>query len=650
MAMSAKPRNLQTRLSFATIAAMAATSLSTAFAQNGVLVLPPVYVAVSSASATPSNPVTFGTNTVNLTCPATGISAIVSSTSTGTAKVLTDNYITLSVAHGTGPTSTPVNICSGGVVENGGQQDCFTTGYQAPASEGLLTGEDPDGAITAEGGISPIQIGSYLASGVNAVTLSTVDTGVYLAASSIYLNTNCTQGGVSGTPQVNGNIITTSNPQTLTQTAPFSTGTNTNVQEVFDLSTAENEGDLNITPDTFPITTLTPLSLGVWQREYVQGTSFSTANCLLHYGALSEGRPACAIYKVVCQVGQGTTPPSGAQCPTSSARNEVFEDVFDGPAFNLPDIHVGNSTFHQGIGYLMTSDGWTGGACSFDPSSGVANDFCPFNLLTQFSGAGGYGSKGTTNSSNSSFVTVAPVPEDSTSAHVWFSGPDPSVPSLTVHVDFFSKPPSVPLPNNDFVAAPIASVTYGYSLLSEPLPSTLFPVPGDIVVSNTPCPAAVGDVKATDFYAPEQTITFPGDGQYLLHYFATDCAGTEELKFVKTSGTWSTTFYTTEIDIDTTAPMVVSAPALLQAPATIKGKTGYPVGSTLQATYACADALSGVQTCGTAAYPGGVRNPSPVVSTLDTSTPGTKTFTVNLKDAANNHGTPQSITYTVINP
>jgi len=646
--MNAKLRIFPTRFLLASIAALAATSLSTALAQNGVLVLPPVYVALSNSSASASNPVTFGSNTVSLTCPSTGISAIVSSTADGTAKVLTDNFITLSVVQGTSAPSTPVNICSGGVVEGNDQQDCFTTGYQAPAAAGELTGQDPDGTITANGGIAPIQIGSYLAPGANQVTLDLVDTGGYLASSSIYLNTSCTQSGVSGSPQVNGNIITTSNPQTFTQTAPFSTGTNNNVQEVFDLSTSQQDGDLTITPGTFPIFTLTPLSLGVWQREYVQGTSFSTANCLLHYGALSQGRTACAIYKVVCQVGQGSTPPSGAQCPTSSARNEVFEDVFDGPAFNLPDIHVGTSTFHQGIGYLMTSDGWTGGACTFDPASGVANDFCPLNLLTQFSGAGGYGSKGTTNSSNSSFVTVAPVPEDSTSAHVWFSGKNPWVDNLTVHVDFFSKPPSVPEPNNDFVAAPIASITYGTSLASEPLPSTLFPVPGDIVVENTPCPAAVGDVKATDFYAPEQTITFPSDGQYLLHYFATDCAGTEELKFVKTSGTWSTTFYTTEIDIDTTAPMIVSAPALLQTPSTIKGNTGYPVGSALQATYSCADALSGVEKCGTAVYPGGVRNPSPVISTLDTSSPGTKTFTVNLSDAANNQGSPQSITYTVI--
>ena len=72
-----------------------------------------------------------------------------------------DNYINLTVTQGTSAPSGPVNICSGGVIENGGQNDCFTTGYQSPAGSGQLNGQDPDGAITANGGIAPIQIGSF---------------------------------------------------------------------------------------------------------------------------------------------------------------------------------------------------------------------------------------------------------------------------------------------------------------------------------------------------------------------------------------------------------------------------------------------------------------------------------------------------------
>ena len=476
-----------------------------------------------------------------------------------------------------------------------------------------------------------------------------VDTGGYVASSSIYLNTSCTATGNSAPAQITGNPINPSDPSTLAQTAAFNTQPNQNVQEILDLTESENNGDLTIVPGTYPIQQVTPLSLGIWQRQYRKGTSFSTSNCLLHYGELTtKNTPACALYTVVCQQGQSANAPTGAQCPTSSARNEVFEDFFDGPAFSLPDIVVGNSTFHQGIGFLMASEGWNGGPCTFDPTSGLEGQLCPKNLLTDFAGPGAYGSKGTTDHPNSTFISVAPVPEDSTSAHVWYTGNPPNVHSNTVNVEFFVKPPIVPQPNNDFVAAPIASLTYGYSTIDD-LPSPLFPIPTDVVVQNTPCPAP-GTAKATDFYVPRQQITFPADGVYLLHYFATDCAGTEELKFVKTKGVWSTTFYTTTVTIDTTAPEVVAAPALLQQPTTLHGKTGYPVGSTLQATYACADALSGVQHCGTATYSTPVKNPGSVTSTLDTSKPGKKTFTVNLSDAALNHGTPQSVTYTVIAP
>ena len=50
----------------------------------------------------------------------------------------------------------------------------------------------------------------------------------------------------------------------------------------------------------------------------------------------------------------------------------------------------------------------------FDPSSGIANQLCPQNLLTSFSGPGAYKSGGRGESSNSTFITVAPVPEDLT--------------------------------------------------------------------------------------------------------------------------------------------------------------------------------------------------------------------------------------------
>ncbi len=102
-------------------------------------------------------------------------------------------------------------------------------------------------------------------------------------------------------------------------------------------------------------------------------------------------------------------------CPTSQQRNEIFEDVFDGPSFTLPDVLGTNLLiYHQGVGFLEAKDGWSGGPCVFDSSSNIANLLCPQNLLTSFTGPGAYTSGARGQSSNSTFITVAPVPEDLT--------------------------------------------------------------------------------------------------------------------------------------------------------------------------------------------------------------------------------------------
>ncbi len=60
-------------------------------------------------------------------------------------------------------------------------------------------------------------------------------------------------------------------------------------------------------------------------------------------------------------------------CPTSQQRNELFEDVFDGPSFTLPDVLGTNFLiYHQGVGFLEAKEGWSGGSCVFDPASSIA--------------------------------------------------------------------------------------------------------------------------------------------------------------------------------------------------------------------------------------------------------------------------------------
>ncbi len=105
-----------------------------------------------------------------------------------------------------------------------------------------------------------------------------------------------------------------------------------------------------------------------------------------------------------------------------------------------------------------------------------------------------------------------------------------------------------------------------------------------------------------------QSVSVAEDGQYLLHYFAQDCAGTEELQFTQTAGSWSTSFYTFPINVDTVAPVVSSGPTLSPAPSTNGGvANSYMIGQKVTATYSCTDDRSGIVECGTSTYPPGTR-------------------------------------------
>ena len=144
-----------------------------------------------------------------------------------------------------------------------------------------------------------------------------------------------------------------------------------------------------------------------------------------------------------------------------------------------------------------------------------------------------------------------------------------------------------------------------------------------------------------------------GDGQYLIHYFARDCASTEELKFTQDAGgSWSTSFYTVPVNVDTQAPVVATGPLLAPPPSTNYGiaDSYYLNQPNVTAKYSCTDSLSGVVMCGTHTYSSGVLNTGVLSSPLDTSSTGVKTFTVNVKDAAGNVGTPVSVSYQVVAP
>jgi uncharacterized repeat protein (TIGR01451 family) len=595
----------------------------------------------------------FNTKILNLTCPASPTGTI-SSTTDGTGYVLVDNFISLSVAAGSSTTG-PTDICLRGTVEDGGnQQNCFTTNYSNQVNGGGQNGADPDSFLPA-GGVQPIDISSSLQAGPIQAQFGLVDTGGYLAGSTLYLVTNCTAGGVTGPAQVTGNPISSSNPtpQQLTQNFPFSSSTNQVVQFTYDLSQSQTNGNLSITNGTSPTTGDTPLNPATFQSAYLQGTSFATANCLLHTGELYNGLPACKLYTLTCQVGSNPTQ-TGALCPESTNRDEIFQEVFDGPSFTLPDITgTGGQTFHQGVGFLEAIEEWKGKSCVFDSASSIANELCPQNVLVNFSGPGSYRSGGSGQAPNSTFITVAPVPEDLTTVKV----PRQNIPgywinSRSFQVNFTSTPPSLP-PQDNFVAAPIQSLSYGISLASA-VPQPPAPVAGDTLLTNTACPAPGGanPPAATVFQPPPQPISVNQDGQYLLHYFAQDCAGTEELQFTQNAGSWATSFYTYPINVDTVFPVVASGPTLSPAPSTNSGvANSYLLGQKVTATYSCTDVGSGIVTCGTATYAPGtnILNTGNITSPVNTSTAGSQTFTVNAVDAAGNQ-TSSSVNYLVVAP
>jgi uncharacterized repeat protein (TIGR01451 family) len=141
------------------------------------------------------------------------------------------------------------------------------------------------------------------------------------------------------------------------------------------------------------------------------------------------------------------------------------------------------------------------------------------------------------------------------------------------------------------------------------------------------------------------------DGQYLLHYFAQDCAGTEELQFSPVgNGGWATSFFSVPINVDTVVPVVTQGPTLSPAPGTVNGKqNSYVLHQKVFANYACKDDASGIATCGgsTFASPGTLATGA-LSSTIDTSTVGSKTFTISTTDIAGNAGVPVAVKYNVV--
>jgi uncharacterized repeat protein (TIGR01451 family) len=667
-----------------------------AVAQNAIKLFGSTHVRSSTDGSTITQPNAFNSATVNLNCDAgVPIRAVLSSTLDGSGNVLVDNFINVTVTGAT--TSGPANVCRGGNTEpgpSGIQNNCFNAAYRNAAMN--LVGQDLD-SYASTGGVAPIDVSSLFVTGSQQAKIDLADSGTLLTNASLYLVTSCTQGGVTGPAKITGNPIPAGNPPSdaLNQDFDFNSTQGQIVGFSYDLTTSQEGGHLATTDGTIPSTSDSPLDPALWQSKYAVGTSFATSNCLVHQGEQLNGSPACKLYTLTCQVGTGATE-KGALCPVSQMRDEVFHEEFTGPVFTLPDIIGPNGkTYHQGVGFLMAGEGWTGGPCGFDPASGLQAEFCPQNLLTTFSSLGVQTPAVSSNASiaksplfelsfvqpeedaefgfavafdfaemdfdgtgthpNSTFISVADVPEDLTTVTVQGAHPGGWVNSHNVNVGLVSEPPVLPdaVPSHEnFVASPIKSITYGVSA-ADAVPATKFAVPGDVTLTNSSgCPTPGAPPQPASLFAPpQQAISVPSDGRYALHYFAQDCAGTEELKFnAFGNGGWVTTFYTVPINVDTVAPTIVGALSFSTAPKTINGKpNAFRQNQQVTVSYRCTDDRSGVATCGgTTIGAPGTLNTGVLAATLDTSTAGSRTLTVPVTDFAGNTGGVTTFTYNIV--
>lgn len=673
-------------------------------AQTTIQLFGPVSVATSLPSASYNTPYAFNTSTLNLTCPTSGIQATLSGplmNSGGTAPVLVsgafqpggnilvDNNIIVTVTPVGNGLATPANVCpvSSTTITGEGlsSESCFNGTYESNALS--LLGLDPDTASISDdgptidyaGGVPPIDISPYLATSGSpqGVAIALTDEGGQYDSSTVFLTTNCTVSGVSG-GTISGSPFT-SNPSSQVQTFTFDSNTGSNTQPsqivsfTYDVSQVSDAGN-----GATPQATDAALAQAEFQTAYVPGTSFATSSCLIHTGEVLSNTttPACKLYTLEC-IDPNTGVAAGVNCPVSDLANEGVTDFFDGPPFSLQNIYTPSGVFHEGIGFLMASDDWSqanGGPCSFEEAGGtpVASLPCPQNLLISFSGPGAFAGKGLTTNPNSTFVSIAGVPEDHTSVVVAGEWPDNWVNTRSPKVYFATQAPNLskgasiqsgnklaPLPNAaNYIPAPIKSITYGISPAGSPLPLPFNePIEGDLSLTpSTPCPTTLPTSPTEPNFAPAPvTLASLPDGQYLLHYFAQDCAGTQELQFILNPANtqnpapyWTTNFYTIPIGIDTTRPVV----ATLTLPTPPAGGA-YKLNSVVNASYECTDATTGagVVLCGTYVYAPQTTydtgNTHLLTTRINTSSVGTnETFTVYAADGAGNTSS-KTITYKV---
>ncbi len=637
--------------------------------------------------------------TVTLSCPASP-TAVLSSTPDGVSNVFQDNTIQVAdtVSSEGGPiTTTTTNVCYGGDPQflgftgfPAGTSNCFKTPYEGAVTQ--FVGQNPDLAtatitettvsLVPVYGVQPLDLmappegtvyGPVLVPGTQQLNVQLVDAGGFLGAATLHLVTNCTSSGVQTGGTITGNPINSGDP--ASQTPQFTFDATTGQHIALSANYLALAGTPQIATNTVPAS----FDTGLTQTQFatmVAGTSAGPAVCMRLSGELAADgvTPLCKAITLECTNGDLTNPnrntPAGVNCPQQLAngpRNLLFTAAFDTP----DPINIAPGT---GPGFLMGQDNWAASGpnsqpspipCTFgtDPTADpLANQLCPQDTLTSFIG-GDPNSGGTTRTTNSTFIPVLNMPLPITlpvvtSANIFGWQRDPT----TVKVKFFSSPAIYPfffnfnpLPANGFTAAPIQSVTFGTTAAGVPVPDTTLPISTDPILYNpggiggvSTCPLTAGGIFTTSATITSDTSTgLPlTEGRYNLHFFATDCASTEELRFTpKSSPTanWAS-FKTVPIRIDMTKPTIAIVSISSTTP---------KAGDTVTVKYRCTDPAladttpgSGVVFCGTYLF-FAVSDTGTVANKFVAKGIGTHTFTAVATDLAGNTSVPASVNYTV---
>ncbi len=357
-------------------AALVVVSLG-ARAQNAIPILPgPINDATSSSTASATNPVTFATTTLNLSCSGSPTFKV-SSTPDGLGNVLVDNYINMTI---TSTESGPVNICTGqgGPVDPNGPPDghtnqtsCFLPAWQTFAPANL--GTDPDSVASTQG-VPPIDLTSYINGFFEVVppTVSLkfdlVDYGGELASTKLYLVTSCTQNGVS--TQSGG--VSQGQPTVI----PFQNDAFTYRAQLNPTSTVSNTA-VSIKPILMDQATCDAI--------VQQNPLFVPAHCFVYQNPDGTGVDKAAMFELTCP-----------QLPSSPQCNPFDAEL--GTSFNLSTSNTGFDPTNPFPGWLKGEGPDPAHPCAL-PTSGAlfqSNqiDFFSLTRIDPFTkgGSGGTGS------------------------------------------------------------------------------------------------------------------------------------------------------------------------------------------------------------------------------------------------------------------